>query len=156
MSNNISEIHLDDYELIAFCVGNQEFCLDIMRVREVRSWTEATVLPQTPNYIKGVINLRGVVLPIIDLALYLEIPEIEKKERSVVIVVQSARRQIGILVDSVSDILATSKNMIQSVSDLPSSQTKKFVSGLLTVNGRMINLITLGGILQAEGLGDIE
>lgn len=154
MSVNKSEIHSDDYELIAFCVGNQEFCLDIMKVREVRSWSEATVLPQTPNYIKGVINLRGVVLPIIDLALYLEMPEVKPKERNVVIVVQGSKSQIGILVESVSDILATSKNMIQSISDLPPSQTKKFVSGLLTVDGRMINLIALGGILQAEGLGD--
>lgn len=154
MSDNKTETHLSDYELISFCIGEQEFCLDIMKVREVRGWSGATVLPQTPKYIKGVINLRGIVLPIIDLALYLEIPEAEPTDRNVVIVVQSSKRQIGILVDSVSDILATSKNMIQSVSDLPSSHTKKFVSGLLTVNGRMISLITLGRILQEEGLGD--
>lgn len=154
MSENQSKTHLNDYELIAFCVGDQEFCIDIMRVREVRGWSEATVLPQTPKYIRGVINLRGVVLPIIDLALYLEIQEVKPTDRNVVIVVQSSKKQIGILVDSVSDILATSKNMIQSISDVPSSHTKNFVSGLLTVNGRMISLITLGSILQAEGLED--
>lgn len=144
----------ENYELIAFCVGDQEFCIDIMRVREVRGWSEATILPQTPSYIRGVINLRGIVLPIIDLALYLEIPEVKPTERNVVIVVQSSKKQVGILVDSVSDILATSKNMIQSIADVPSSHTKNFISGLLTVNGRMISLITLGGILQAEGLED--
>lgn len=154
MNENKYISHLDDYELIAFCIGDQEFCIDIMMVREVRGWSEATVLPQTPNYIKGVINLRGIVLPIIDLALYLEIQEVKQTERNVIIVVQNSKRQVGILVDSVSDILETSRNMIQSVVDVPSSYTKKIVSGLLTVNGRMINLITLGDLLQAEGLGD--
>ena len=144
----------DEYELIAFRVGQQEFCIDIMMVREVRGWTEATALPRTPNYVKGVINLRGAVLPIIDLALCLGMPGAEPTARNVIIVVQLAKRQIGILVDAVSDILTTDKNLIQPMPDVTSGQIKNFVRGLLTMDGRMISLITLGHILQVEELED--
>ena len=144
----------DEYELIAFRVGRQEFCIDIMMVREVRGWTEATALPRTPNYVKGVINLRGAVLPIIDLALCLGMAGAEPTARNVIIVVQLETRQIGILVDAVSDILTTDRNLIQPMPDVTSGRMKNFVKGLLTMDGRMISLITLGHILQAEELED--
>lgn len=142
----------DEYELIAFRVGQQEFCIDIMMVREVRGWSVATELPRTPSYVKGVINLRGAVLPIIDLALCLGMPSADPTARSVIIVVQLANRQIGILVDAVSDILTTDRNLIQPVPDVTSGLMKSFVRGLLTMDGRMISLITLSHILQVEDM----
>lgn len=144
----------DDYELIAFRVGQQEFCIDIMMVREVRGWTEATALPRTPNYVKGVINLRGAVLPIIDLAQCLGMEGVEPTARNVIIVVQLENRQIGILVDAVSDILTTDRNLIQPMPDVTSGLMKNFVKGLLTMDGRMISLITLANILQMDELED--
>lgn len=144
----------NEYELIAFRVGQQEFCIDIMMVREVRGWTAATELPRTPGYVKGVINLRGAVLPIIDLALCLGMPSAEPSARNVIIVVQISNRQIGILVDAVSDILTADKNMIQPMTDVTSGLIKNFVRGLLTMDGRMISLITLNHILQVEDLED--
>ena len=140
----------DEYELIAFCVGKQEFCIDIMMVREVRGWSAATELPRTPGYVKGVINLRGAVLPIIDLALCLGMPGAEPTARNVIIVVQLANRQIGILVDAVSDILTTDRSLIQQVPEVTSGLMKSFVKGLLTMDGRMISLITLSHILHVE------
>jgi purine-binding chemotaxis protein CheW len=77
-------------ELISFRVGDQEYCVDIMAVREIRGWSPATVLPQTPGYMRGVINLRGAVLPIMDLACRLGMPVIEPTVRSVFIVVRPA------------------------------------------------------------------
>lgn len=144
----------DECELIAFRVGQQEFCIDIMMVREVRGWTEATELPRTPNYVKGVINLRGAVLPIIDLALCLGMPGAEPTARNVIIVVQISNRQIGVLVDAVSDILTADKSLIQPMNDVTSGLIKNFVRGLLTMEGRMISLITLSHILQVEELED--
>lgn len=144
----------EELELIAFRVGRQEFCIDIMMVREVRGWTEATILPRTPDYVKGVINLRGAVLPIIDLARCLGMPGIEPTERNVIIVVQIANRQVGILVDGVSDILTASKNLIQPTTEITSGLIKNFVRGLLTMDGRMISLITLAHLLNAEELED--
>lgn len=139
-------------ELIAFRVGRQEFCINVMMVREIRGWTAATTLPRAPRYIRGVINLRGAVLPIVDLAIRLGMPGAEPTARNVIIVVQIAGKQIGLLVDAVSDILTAEDSKIQPTPDVTSDLVKSFVKGLLPVDGRMISLITLDHVLPADEL----
>lgn len=139
-------------ELIAFRVGRQEFCINVMMVREIRGWTAATALPRAPRYVKGVINLRGAVLPIVDLAVRLGMPAAEPTARNVIIVVQLAHRQVGILVDAVSDILTANDNIIQSLPDVTSGLVKTFVKGLLPMDGRMVSLIALDNVLAVEEL----
>ncbi|WP_298283861.1 chemotaxis protein CheW [Acidocella sp.] len=139
-------------ELIAFRVGRQEFCINVMMVREIRGWTAATALPRAPRYVKGVINLRGAVLPIVDLAVRLGLPGTEPTARNVIIVVQVAQKQVGLLVDAVSDILTASDGNIQPSPDVCSELVKSFVKGLLPVDGRMISLITLDNVLPAAEL----
>ena len=75
-------------KLVAFHIGNQEFCIDIKNVREVRGWTHATPIPHAPSFVRGVINLRGAVLPIVDLAQRLELNSLEQSSRQVIIVTQ--------------------------------------------------------------------
>ena len=123
-----------------------------MMVREIRGWTAATALPRAPRYIRGVINLRGAVLPIVDLAVRLGLPSTEPTARNVIIVVQIAQQQIGLLVDAVSDILTTSDNRIQPAPDVASDLVRSFVKGLLPVDGRMISLISLDQVVPAEEL----
>ncbi|WP_298225770.1 chemotaxis protein CheW [Acidocella sp.] len=142
----------EEHELIAFRVGRQEFCINVMMVREIRGWTEATTLPKAPRYVKGVINLRGSVLPIIDLAVRLGMPGKAPTERNVIIVVQVLQRQVGILVDAVSDILMADKSAIQPLPDVTSDHAKRFLKGLLAMDGRMVSLIELDGILPEEDL----
>ncbi len=142
----------EEHELIAFRVGRQEFCINVMMVREIRGWTEATMLPKAPRYVKGVINLRGSVLPIIDLAVRLGMPGKAPTERNVIIVVQVLQRQVGILVDAVSDILMAEKSAIQPLPDVTSDHAKRFLKGLLAMDGRMVSLIELDGILPEEDL----
>jgi purine-binding chemotaxis protein CheW len=137
-------------ELIAFRVGRQEFCINVMTVREIRGWTAATALPRSPRYVRGVINLRGAVLPIVDLAVRLGLPSTEPTARNVIIVAQIAHQQIGLLVDAVSDILTTNDNNIQPAPDVASELVKSFVKGLLPVEGRMISLISLDHVLSVE------
>ena len=137
-------------ELIAFRVGRQEFCINVMMVREIRGWTAATALPRSPRYVRGVINLRGAVLPIIDLAARLGLPATEPTARNVIIVVQIGQQQVGLLVDAVSDILTASSSNIQPSSDVFSELVKTFVKGLLSVDGRMISLIALDNALPRE------
>jgi len=137
-------------ELIAFRVGAQEFCINVMAVREIRGWTAATRLPRAPSYIRGVINLRGAVLPIIDLAVRLGLPAAEPHARNVIIVVQIAHQQIGLLVDAVSDILTTRDENIQPAPDVSSDLVRDFVKGLVPVEGRMISLLALENLLPAE------
>lgn len=139
-----------DRELIAFRVGRQEFCINVMMVREIRGWTAATTLPRSPRYVRGVINLRGAVLPIVDLAVRLGLPATEPTARNVIIVVQIGQQQVGLLVDAVSDILTASSTNIQPSPDVSSDLVKNFVKGLLPVDGRMISLITLDNALPPE------
>jgi purine-binding chemotaxis protein CheW len=137
-------------ELIAFRVGRQEFSINIMSVREIRGWTSATMLPKAPRYIRGVINLRGAVLPIIDFAVRLGLPAAEPTARNVIIVVQIEQKQVGILVDAVSDILTLNSNTIQPTPDIGSDTVSSFLRGLIPVDGRMISLIALDNVLPAD------
>ena len=136
-------------EFVAFRIGTQEFCIDIMKVREIRGWTPATALPHAPSFVRGVINLRGSVLPIVDLAERLGFPPIEATARQVIIVVQFAGQIIGLLVDAVSDILTQSTENIQPTPDIATDVVKSFVRGVLAIDGRMIGLIELDGLISA-------
>jgi purine-binding chemotaxis protein CheW len=136
-------------EFVAFRIGAQEFCIDIMSVREIRGWTPATPLPHAPSYVRGVINLRGSVLPIVDLAERLGFPPIEATARQVIIVVQVAGQIIGLLVDAVSDILTQSTENIQPTPDIATDVVKSFVRGVLAIEGRMIGLVELDSLMSA-------
>src|SRR5689334_21989594 len=100
-------------ELISFRVGEQEFCVDIMSVREIRGWTPASPMPHSPPYVRGVINLRGAVLPVIDLAARLGLGVADATDRHVIIVARIGNRTVGLLVDAVSDILTVTDETIQ-------------------------------------------
>ena len=134
-------------ELIAFRIGSQEFCVDIMSVREIRGWTPATPLPRSPGYMKGVINLRGTVLPIIDLGARFGLTTSEPTARHVIMVAHIGGRMVGLLVDAVSDILQMSEASVQATPDVASDQVKTFVKGLFALEGRMISLIELDRIV---------
>ncbi len=139
-------------ELISFRIGAQEYCVDIMSVREIRGWTPATALPQSPGYVRGVINLRGAVLPIVDLAARLGFASTEPSARSVIIVAQICGRTVGLLVDAVSDILTVTDDLIQPTPDVASDIVRSFVRGLVAIDGRMISLITLDNVVPVSEL----
>ncbi len=134
-------------ELIAFRIGDQEFCVDIMSVREIRGWTPATPLPRSPAYMKGVINLRGAVLPIVDLAARFGLPTTEPTARHVIMVAHVGGRMVGLLVDAVSDIVQMDGATLQATPDMASDEVKAFVKGLFALDGRMISLVELGWII---------
>lgn len=134
-------------ELISFRIGAQEFCVDIMAIREIRGWTPATALPQSPSFVKGVINLRGAVLPIVDLAARLGFDSTEVNDRNVIIVAQIGEQVVGLLVDAVSDILTVTDDVIQPTPDVASETAKSFIRGLIAMDGRMISLIGLDRVL---------
>lgn len=134
-------------ELISFRIGAQEFCVDIMAIREIRGWTAATALPQSPSFVKGVINLRGAVLPIVDLAARLGFESTEASDRNVIIVAQIGEQVVGLLVDAVSDILTVTDDVIQPTPDVASETAKSFIRGLIAMDGRMISLIGLDRVL---------
>ena len=151
MTEVTSNVAGTDRELIAFRIGEQEFCVDIMNVREIRGWTPATPLPRSPSYMKGVINLRGIVLPIIDLGARFGLATTEPTARHVIMVAHIGSRLVGLLVDAVSDIVQLTDSTIQPTPDVASDHVKTFVQGIFAVEGgRMISLIDLNHVLPAE------
>ncbi|MDP1912910.1 chemotaxis protein CheW [Brevundimonas sp.] len=134
-------------ELIAFRIGDQEFCVDIMAVREIRGWTPATPLPRAPGFMKGVINLRGAVLPIIDLGVRFGLKTSEPTARHVIMVAHIGGRMVGLLVDAVSDIIQLNDEQVQPTPDVASDHVKTFVKGIFALEGRMISLIELDRIV---------
>jgi purine-binding chemotaxis protein CheW len=139
-------------ELISFRIGDQEFCVNIMEVREIRGWTPATALPQAPAFVRGVINLRGAVLPIVDLGARLGLGTADPTARHVIIVAQVQNQVVGLLVDAVSDILTVTDEEIQPAPDVASEMVRTFVRGLLAIDGRMVSFISLDRVLPDREL----
>ncbi len=136
-------------ELVAFRIGAQEYCIDIMAVREIRGWTPATTLPHAPHFVQGVINLRGAVLPIVDLSSRLGLGEAEPTARHVTIVTQIGEQVMGLLVDAVSDILNITADQLLPTPEVASETTRQFVKGVFALEGRMISLIELDQVLPS-------
>ncbi|MBU4434401.1 MAG: chemotaxis protein CheW [bacterium] len=147
MTDQAIVTHGERRELISFRVGEQEYCVNIMAVREIRGWSPATSLPQSPSYMRGVINLRGAVLPIMDLASRIGMPMVEPTVRSVFIVVQAGDRTVGLLVDAVSDILSITDDLVQPTPDVACDAVRSFVRGIISIEGRMISEISLERLL---------
>ena len=137
-------------EFIAFRIGDQEFTVNVMAVREIRGWTQATPMPHTPAYVKGVINLRGAVLPIVDLSLRLGMKPAEPTARHVIIVAQVRDRVVGLLVDAVSDILTVTDENIQPTPEIASDLERSFARGILAIESRMICVIELESLFPAR------
>jgi len=130
---------------VAFKVCDQEYCVDIMAVMEIRGWTKATALPQAPPYLLGVINLRGSVVPILDFPLRLGLKS-KGSKRAVTVIVQTGERHYGLLVDEVSEILAIDPAEIKPAPDLVNDDAPKFVSGVIARDDRLIRVIDLLGV----------
>ncbi len=131
------------FQYITFTVNKEEYGIDIMSVLEIKGWTETTRLPNQPDYLRGVLNLRGAIVPIIDLRHRFGGGHTEASSINVVIIVSIEGRYIGILVDAVSDILTVSKNDIQAVPNVDGSSRENFLSGLVTLNERMVAILEL-------------
>ena len=136
-----------EIELLSFHVGEQEYSVDIMSVREIRGWTRATSLPHAPSYMRGVINLRGTVLPVMDLALRLGMEAGEPEERHVVIVIDLEGRIVGLRVDAVSDILTLKRDALQPTPELAADGREAFVRALTVVDHRMVRVLDLEAVL---------
>jgi purine-binding chemotaxis protein CheW len=140
-------------EFISFSIGDEQYGVDIMAVREIKGWTEITHLPKQPEYVRGVLNLRGVMVPIIDLRCRFGQGKTEATALHVVIVVQVEARLIGLLADRVLDILSFAATQVQPVPQIARSSRIDFLSGLVTIDGTMIALVDLPNLL-AERPGE--
>lgn len=140
-------------ELIAFTLGDQEFCIEVISVREIRSWSPATILPHSPDHVRGVINLRGVVLPVMDLSLRLGMAPAEPTPESVIVVTNIGSQIVGLLVDLVSGIFTVPAADIHSAPDVSKQMDPDMIRGMITMDDRMICFIQLNalfGTIESE------
>jgi purine-binding chemotaxis protein CheW len=146
---NQSEHHgnIHRTELLSVRVGAQEFALDIRSIREIRGWIASTHLPHAPTFIKGMINLRGTVLVVVDLAERLGLPTQEPSAASVVVVVEHGDRVAGLLVDAVCDIITVTDDMRQPTPETGTSTPREFVEGLIMMENRIISIVAIAALM---------
>lgn len=130
-------------QFITFRIRNEEYAIDIMAVREIKGWTETTTLPNQPEFIRGVLNLRGTIVPVFDLRCRFGMGLTDATATHVVIIVSVLDRIVGLLVDAVSDILTVSSSEIRPVPDLDRTVSAEFLSGIISVNDSMVVLLSL-------------
>ena len=135
-------------DVVSFRLAEQDFCIDISVVREIRGWTPTTALPHAQSYVKGVINLRGSVVAVVDLAARLGLGATTPTARHVIIIVTLGRQTVGLLADVVSDILTIGAAHMKPVPELASEVARDFITSVITFeDGRMLRKIDLARVL---------
>ena len=157
--SNPSSMQADDNaeQYLTFMLGGEEYGVDILRVQGIQGWDEVTPIPNTPSYLLGVINLRGTVVPIVDLRKRFEMPEPEYGKTTVVIVVRvegaEKDRTVGMVVDGVSEVYNVDRESAKPPPDLGDGMNTDFVKGLATVDDKMIILLEVDRLIN-EGVMD--
>jgi len=134
-------------QFISFAIDDDQYGVDIMAVREIKGWSEITHLPNQPEYVRGVLNLRGVIVPIIDLRCRFGQGLTEASATNIVIIVQLGNRLAGLLADRVLDIVSLEQAQLQPVPRIAQASRINFLSGLATIDSAMIALIDIKNLL---------
>ncbi|WFP51599.1 chemotaxis protein CheW [Methylomonas sp. EFPC3] len=152
----INQEHL--LQFLSFTLGREEYGVDILRVQEIRSWEPVSRIPNVPAYEKGVVNLRGAIVPIIDLRERFQLGRCEYTALTVVVVLQAKvadrTRIMGVVVDAVSDVVDVNKKQIQTAPDFGAKVSTEFITGLASVGGRMVMLLDVDKLLSLDGVND--
>jgi len=152
-ADNAAAASSEVIQFISFAIGDDHYGVDIMAVREIKGWSEITQLPKQPDYVRGVLNLRGVIVPIIDLRCRFGQGLTEATPLHVIIIVQIGPQLVGLLADRVSDIISSDPSKIKQVPKVVHSYRLDFLSGIVTVDKAMIALIDLPNLLSAPPVG---
>jgi purine-binding chemotaxis protein CheW len=137
-------------EFLTFVLGNEEYGIEILKVQEIRGYESVTAIANTPAFIKGVLNLRGVIVPIVDLRLKFNLGSAEYNEFTVVIILNIDKRIVGIVVDSVSDVITLSEQSIRPAPEFSSTLNTGYIMGLGTVDQRMLILMDIEKLMSAS------
>jgi len=145
----------EDREFLTFRLGGEEYAIEILKVQEIRGWEAPTAIAGTPAFIKGVINLRGTIVPIVDLRLKFK-GEAKYDEFTVVIILSVAHRVLGIVVDAVSDVTTLTPQQIRPAPEFGASLDTRFITGLGTVGERMLILTDIERLMTSRDMQLIE
>ena len=138
------------HEFITFEIGDRRLGIDIMAIRAIRAWSPTTPIPNAPSHVRGVVNLRGVVLPVLDLSQRLGWGATEPTGRHVIIVVRVGEQLQGIIVDAVSDIVTLGPEQLQPVPDVGQTQAAAFLDGIATIDGRLVMIVALDRVTEPQ------
>jgi purine-binding chemotaxis protein CheW len=140
---------LTNNEFLTFTLGKEEYGIDILKVQEIRGYDAVTTIANTPKFIKGVINLRGTIAPIVDLRIKFNMPTVEYDQFTVVIILNLGSRIVGIVVDSVSDVLTLNSEQIHPAPNLSSALDTRYILGLGTVADHMLILVDIEKLMSS-------
>lgn len=143
----------DTAQYLTLKLGSEEYAIEILNVQEIRSYEDPTRMVNAPVFVKGVINLRGVIVPIVDLRLKLELEQAPYTDFTVVIILNLHGSVLGVVVDAVSDVVSLSANAIKPAPQFETRIDSRFVTGLVNLNGRMLIVMNLETLLGKTELG---
>ena len=146
-------VHGTPREYLSFKLGAEEYGIDILKVQEIRGYEPPTRIANAPAFIKGVVNLRGVIVPIVDLRVKLNCESVEYNSFTVVIVLNVKGRVVGAVVDSVSDVLELGAGTIKPAPEMHTSVDTSFITGIGSVNDRMLILMDIEGLMTSSDMG---
>lgn len=150
----------DQAQFLSFTLGDEDYGVNILRVQEIRGWEEVRAIPNTPDYIKGVLNLRNTVVPIVDLRIRFGFKSYEYKTTTVIIVLSVEKKDgnhvMGVVVDAVSDVLNIEPNKIKEAPNFGVKINTKYMNGMVMVNDRMVILLNADKLLDQDELSAIE
>lgn len=146
----------DGGQYLTLRLGGEEYAIDILRVQEIRSYEEPTRMVNAPVFIKGVVNLRGVIVPIVDLRLKLNIDKVEYNEFTVVIILNVHGTVIGAVVDAVSDVVTLTAQSIKAAPQFETAIDSRFITGLADVGERMLIVMNMDALLSSAEMGMVS
>lgn len=143
-------------EFLTFTLGKEEYGLDILKVQEIRGYDTVTVIANMPEFIKGVINLRGIIVPIVDLRIKFHLGSVTYDQFTVVIILNLGSRVVGIVVDSVSDVLSLTAEQIKAAPSLSATLDTRYILGLGTVDERMLILVDIEKLMNSNDMALVD
>lgn len=143
-------------EFLTFTLGSEEYAIDILKVQEIRGYEPPTLIANAPPFIKGVINLRGIIVPIVDLRIKFNLGKVEYTPFTVVIILNIAGRVIGAVVDSVSDVLSLTSAQVRQAPDFSGSFDTKYILGLASIEQRMLIVTDIERLMTSADMELIE
>jgi purine-binding chemotaxis protein CheW len=143
-------------EVLVFVLGAEEYGVDILKVQEIRGYDKVTPIPSAPDYLKGVVNLRGIIVPIVDMRVKFRLAEVRYDQFTVVVILRIASRVIGLVVDGVSDVIALTASEVKEAPHLGSVVDSSFIAGLATQDDRMVLLLDIEKLLSSGELNLLQ
>ncbi|MFH1495227.1 MAG: chemotaxis protein CheW [Pseudomonadota bacterium] len=156
MQDNEEQMTSGSRELLTFTLGKEEYGIDILKVQEIRGYDAVTTIANTPPFIKGVINLRGIIVPIVDMRIKFNLGNVEYNQFTVVIILNIAHRVVGIVVDGVSDVITLTPEQLKHAPEFSAGLDTEYILGLGTVDQRMIIVVDIEKLMTSRDMELVE